>query len=64
MGENVTGYRLGVLPCGTTVLLKRRGRVLHFRSKGPLFNPQPGHEEFLRAVTFIKQSRSRSDYSE
>ena len=27
--------------------LQRRGRVLDFRTKGPRFDPRPGHEFFL-----------------
>ena len=38
-GENVTGYRLGI---------KYTCRVLDCRSKGPRFDPRPGHGDFLR----------------
>ena len=49
----VTEYRLGiynthVLPWGTSWLLKRHGRVLDFRSKGPQFDHQPGHGDFFK----------------
>ena len=32
----------------TRIGIHRRGRVLDCRSKGPRFDPQPGHENFLR----------------
>ena len=34
------------LPCGTSRLLKRRGRVLACRSTGPRIDPRPGHAVF------------------
>ena len=33
-----------------TDFLKRRGRVLDFRSKGPRFDPRPEHGVFLRML--------------
>ena len=43
---NITGYRYNtlVLPCGTSRLLKRRGRVLDFCAEGRWFDPQPGQK--------------------
>ena len=51
-GENVTGYRLGIsytckLPSRTSQLLQRCGRVLAFRKKNSLFDPQLVHRVFL-----------------
>ena len=44
--ENATGYRLSIIYFCTAL---RRGRVLDYRSKGPRFDPRPGHGDFFKS---------------
>ena len=41
-------YNTLVLPCGTSWLLQRCGRVPDLRSKGPWLDPRLAHRDFLR----------------